>query len=68
MEYYYKDKWYKVELETEPGFVLLLVTVPSEGENTHEINLEFYESLERGKYRIIRNIVEKPISAEFKVK
>lgn len=68
LEYYYKDKWYKIELENEPGFVLLLVTVPPEGKNTDEINLDFYEPLESGKYRIIRNIGENPMAAEFEVK
>lgn len=68
LEYYYKDNWYKVELENEPPFVLLLVTVPPEGKNTDEINLDFYEPLEKGKYRIIRHIGEYPMAAEFEIK
>lgn len=68
LEYFYKDSWYKVESENEPGFVLLLITLPPGEKNIDEINLDFYEPLETGKYRVIRNIGEYPIATEFEVK
>ena len=67
LEFKKDEIWYEVEPEEEPGFVLILMTLPPGSEDTDEINLDFYEPLEEGKYRVVRHIEEEPMTAEFEV-
>lgn len=67
LEYCDGDTWYEVEPNEEPAFILILHMLKAGEEDIEELNLEFYEPLEAGHYRIIRQINNEPLAAEFDV-
>ena len=67
LEYYKEDTWYEVEPNNEIGFILILYTLPPGDEASEELNLESYEPLETGRYRIIRQIGDDTLTTEFEV-
>jgi len=67
LEYYKEDTWYEVEPDNEIGFILILYTLPPGDEASEELNLESYEPLESGHYRIVRQIDDETLTTEFEV-
>lgn len=67
LEYYKEDKWYEVEPDNEIGFVLILYTLSPGDEASDEINLDSYEPLETGRYRVLRQIDDETLTTEFEV-
>ena len=67
LEYYKEDKWYEVEPDNEIGFVLILYTLSPGDEASDEINLDSYEPLETGRYRVLRQIGDETLTTEFEV-
>ncbi len=67
LEYYNEDKWYEVETDEEISFIMIAHILESDEEATEEINLTYYEPLTPGRYRVIRQINDEPMAAEFEV-
>lgn len=67
LEYYDEGIWYEVEPDEEIAFILIAHILDAGDEATEELNLEFYEPLEIGRYRIVRLIGEDPLTAEFEI-
>ena len=67
LEYYKEDKWYEVEPDNEIGFVLILYTLSPGDEASDEFNLDSYEPLETGRYRVLRQIGDETLTTEFEV-
>lgn len=67
LEYLKDDTWYIVEPEEEMSFILIAHILAPGEEASEGINLEYYEPLDEGKYRIIRLMYGGPLAAEFEV-
>ena len=67
VEYLKEETWYEVEPDQEMAFVLILYTLPPNDQASDELNLKHYEPLEPGHYRIVRQIGDKALTAEFEV-
>lgn len=61
-------QWYVVEPEEEIAFIMIAHILGSGEEAEEEINLEFYEPLEPGHYRIVREIEGEVLTTEFQVR
>ncbi|GAA0359752.1 hypothetical protein GCM10008932_10430 [Alkalibacterium iburiense] len=61
-------QWYVVEPEEEIAFIMIAHILGSGEEAQEEINLDFYEPLEPGHYRIVREIEGEVLTAEFQVR
>lgn len=67
LEFLKEDTWYIVEPEEELAFIMIAYILAPGEEETEGINLEPYEPLDGGEYRIIRLINDGPLAAEFEV-
>ena len=67
LEYLDEDVWFEVEPDEEIAFILIAHILDSGDEATEEINLEYYEPLEIGRYRLVRHVDGEPLTAEFEV-
>jgi len=67
LEYNDEGTWYEVETDEEIAFIMIAHILDAGDEATEELNLEFYEPLDLGHYRIVRQINEEPLTAEFEV-
>lgn len=67
LEYHDGNTWYEVEPEEEMAFILIAHILDPDQEAVEEINLSYYEPLDAGRYRLIRNFEGSPLSAEFEV-
>lgn len=67
LEFLKDDIWYIVEPDEEMAFILIAHILAPGEEASEEINLEYYEPLDEGKYRIIRLVYGGPLAAEFEV-
>lgn len=67
LEYYDETVWYEVEPDEEISFIMIAYLLDAVEEATEEINLEYYEPLEVGRYRLIRQIAGEALAAEFEI-
>lgn len=67
LEYYDEDTWYEVEPDEEMAFILIAHMLGPDDEASDEINLEYFEPMAPGRYRVIRRIQGDPLTAEFEV-
>lgn len=67
LEYYDETAWFEVEPDEEVSFILIAHLLDAGEEATEAINLEYYEPLENGRYRLIRQIDGEPLAAEFEI-
>lgn len=62
-----EDDWYIVEPEEEIAFIMIAHSLGPGEEAQEELNLEYYEPLETGNYRVVREIEGEVLTAEFAV-
>lgn len=62
------QQWYVIEPEEEIAFIMIAHILNSGEEAEEEISLEYYEPLEPGHYRIVREIEGEVLTAEFQVR
>lgn len=67
LEYFEEGAWYEVKPDQEMAFVLILYTLPPGDQASDKLNLEYYEPLKPGHYRIVREIEDQALTAEFEV-
>lgn len=67
LEYYDDGVWYEVEPDEEPAFIMIAYLLGSGEEEVEEINMDFYEPLDSGQYRVIKEIQGEYLVAEFAV-
>lgn len=67
LEYLSDGTWFQVEPKEEMMFILIAHILAPGEESTEEINLEYFEPLKPGRYRVVRLIAGEPMTAEFEV-
>jgi hypothetical protein len=67
LEYLEEDTWYEVEPEEDREFILIAHILQPEEQASEELDLSYYEPLEAGEYRVIREFEGEPFAAEFSV-
>lgn len=61
------DEWYIVEPEEEMAFILIAHMLGPGEEAEEELNMEYYEPFEEGRYRVVRQIEGEVLTADFTV-
>lgn len=67
LEYFDEDTWYEVIPEEELSFILIAHILEPGQQSEEEIDLTYYEPLEEGRYRLMREFEGEPLGAEFEV-
>lgn len=67
IEYLNDDTWHIVEPNEEISFILIAQILGPGEEALETISMEYYEPLKSGQYRLIREINNKVLAAEFSV-
>lgn len=67
LEYFEEGSWYVVKPSEELAFIMVAYILKPDEVKTEIINLEFYEPLAPGRYRVLKYIDEEPLTAEFAV-
>jgi len=62
-----ESDWYLVEPDEEIAFIMIAHSLGPDEEAVEELNLEYYEPLEPGSYRVVREIEGEVLTAEFEV-
>ncbi|MDZ7834672.1 MAG: immunoglobulin-like domain-containing protein [Alkalibacterium sp.] len=60
-------EWFVVEPDEEMAFILIAHVLAPGEEAEDELNMEYYEPLEPGQYRVVREIEGEVLTAEFQV-
>ncbi|OJF93120.1 immunoglobulin-like domain-containing protein [Alkalibacterium sp. 20] len=61
------NTWFMVEPDEEMAFILIAHILGPGEEAQEELNMEYYEPLDTGKYRVVREIESEVLTAEFDV-
>lgn len=61
------NEWFIVEPEEEMAFILIAHILGPGEEAQDELNMEYYEPLDPGEYRVVREIEGEVMTAEFEV-
>ncbi len=61
------DDWYTVEPEEDMMFIMIAHILEPDQEQEEQINMEYYEPLSEGTYRVVRQIEGEIVTAEFEV-
>lgn len=67
LEYNDDGTWYEVIPEEEIHFIMLAHILDAGEEATEAIDLSYYEPLEAGEYRLIREFEGEPLAANFEI-
>ena len=67
IETFHEDAWYQVEPTQELSFIMIAYILKPDEDATEEISLEFYEAFEPGRYRIVKEINNAAVTAEFEI-
>lgn len=67
VEYNEDGTWYEVIPEEEMEFIMLAHILDPGEEASETIDLSYFEPLESGEYRLIREFEGEPLSAEFHI-
>lgn len=67
MEIQQDGEWYAVEPNEEVAFILIAHSLEPGNEAEEELDMEYYEPIEEGNYRVVREIEGEILTAEFKV-
>ncbi|WP_091529530.1 immunoglobulin-like domain-containing protein [Alkalibacterium subtropicum] len=60
-------EWYVVEPNEEMAFIMIVHSLDPGEEAQEELSMEYYEPLETGDYRVVREIEGEVLTAEFAV-
>lgn len=67
LEYLNEDTWHIVNPNEEMSFILIAHILEPNSQSSEEIDMTFYEPLDIGHYRLIRQINDEILAAEFSV-
>ena len=67
LDYLNEETWHIVKPNEEVSFILIAHILEPNSESSEEINMTFYEPLNIGQYRLIRQINDSILAAEFSV-
>lgn len=67
IEYLKDNAWYTVRPSEEMSFILIAHILEPGGEVFETISMEYYEPLQTGDYRLLRQINDEILAAEFSV-
>lgn len=62
-----EGEWYVVEPDEEIAFIMIVHSLAPNEEAQEELNLEYYEPLDTGDYRVVREIEGEVLTAGFEV-
>lgn len=62
-----EGEWYIVEPEEEMAFILIAHMLNPGEEAEEELNMDYYEPFEEGRYRVVRQMEGEVLTAEFSI-
>lgn len=62
-----EGEWYIVEPEEEMAFILIAHMLNPDEEAEEELNMDYYEPFEEGRYRVVRQMEGEVLTAEFSI-